>query len=112
MNDDQIGDLLSELAGVDTQDTDLRHHPDAYAAVEVALAPLLQDLAAHEASNRIRGENLETLRAENAKLREALAGLVKINEEHDAAVAGIVGSPLNWKDDYLNAARAALGESE
>lgn len=115
MNDDQIGDLLSELAGVDTQDTDLRHHPDAYAAVETALAPLLQDLATHEASNRIKTENLETLREQKAKLREALHSL-----EVSANTVGYCydrrpenfASALSELSRQTGLARAPLGESE
>lgn len=41
-------------------------------------------------------------------LLEALEGLVKINEEHNAAMAVIMGRPANWKDTYLDKARAAI----
>lgn len=110
MTEDEISSLLSELAGVDTQDTDLRHHPDAYAAVETALAPLLQDLAAHEASNRIKTENLETLREQNAKLREALERLVDTSARVSklGAMTGPQWLPFGVA---ITRARAALGES-
>lgn len=41
-------------------------------------------------------------------LLAALRGLVKVNEAHKESIAKIVGKPLNWKYDYLNAARAAI----
>ena len=43
-----------------------------------------------------------------ARLREALEGLVKINEDHNAACAKIIGKHPDWKDTYLDAARQAL----
>lgn len=39
---------------------------------------------------------------------EALEGLVKCCEEHDAAIAKVMGAPPGWKDTYLDAARAAV----
>jgi len=39
---------------------------------------------------------------------EALEGLVKCCEEHDAAIASVMGKPPGWKDAYLDTARAAL----
>lgn len=39
---------------------------------------------------------------------EALEGLVKCCEEHDAAIAGVMGKPPGWKDAYLDTARAVL----
>lgn len=39
---------------------------------------------------------------------EALEDLVRINEEHNAAVEAVIGRPLGWKDSYLDRARAAL----
>lgn len=41
-------------------------------------------------------------------LYQALSELVRINEEHNAAVAAITGRPVGWKDTYLDRARAAL----
>jgi hypothetical protein len=38
----------------------------------------------------------------------ALANLIRMNEEHNAAVEKVMGRPLNWSDDYLNEARATL----
>lgn len=78
------------------------------------LAPLLQDLAAHEASNRIKTENLETLREQNAKLREALHSL-----EVSANTVGYCydrrpenfASALSELSRQTGLARAALGES-
>jgi len=60
-------------------------------------------------------DTLEALR----EAREALAELVKVNEDHNAAVASVMGKPMGWKDAYLDKARqalsridAALAESE
>lgn len=50
----------------------------------------------------------DALQGEVSRLREALIGLVKINEEHNAACEKVMGRPLGWKDDYLDAARKAL----
>ena len=116
MNEDQISNLLSDLVGIDTHDINLRDHPDAYAAVEAALAPLLEDLAAHEASNRIRGEDLETLRAENAKLREALgwsAAVLQclVNDSLSDSSTFTVNGEKRSLADVLDLADAALGES-
>lgn len=44
-------------------------------------------------------------------LLAALRGLVKVNEDHDGSIAKIIGKPLNWKDDYLEAARAAISRA-
>jgi hypothetical protein len=52
------------------------------------------------------------LEAEVVRLREALAGLVRICEEHDAGIADVIGKPPGWKDAYLDAARAALQRAE
>lgn len=45
-------------------------------------------------------------------LRYALNELVRINEVHNERVAGIIGRPSNWKDDYLDGARKVLKETE
>jgi chromosome segregation ATPase len=50
----------------------------------------------------------EAAEAKLARVVEALAELVKINEEHNAAVQEVIGRPLNWDDGYLSAARAAI----
>jgi len=43
----------------------------------------------------------------------ALSNLIRMNEEHNAAVEKVMGRPLNWSDDYLNEARATLkGKSQ
>lgn len=42
------------------------------------------------------------------ELLEALQGLVRVNEEHNQSFIEVIGKPLNWKDDYLEAARAAI----
>lgn len=44
-------------------------------------------------------------------LLAALEGLVKVNEEHNASVETVIGRPLNWKDTYLDAARAAIAKA-
>lgn len=41
-------------------------------------------------------------------LYAALSALVQINEEHNEAVAAVIGRPVGWKDSELDAARAAL----
>ena len=45
-----------------------------------------------------------------AKLAEALEGLIKANEEHNAAIMAIIGKPTGWTDGYLEPARTALAE--
>ena len=42
----------------------------------------------------------------------ALANLIRMNEEHNAAVEKVMGRPLNWSDNYLNEARAALTKED
>lgn len=42
------------------------------------------------------------------QLLEALEGLVNVNEQHNAAIQRVTGTPAGWKDDYLNQARAAI----
>ncbi len=42
------------------------------------------------------------------RLVEALEGLVQINESHNESISKIIGRPLGWKDEYLNASRSAL----
>ena len=80
------------------------------------IAFLLEDLAAHEASNRIRGENLETLRAENAKLREALVWSAAVlqclaNGSLSESSTFTVNGEKRSLADVLDLADAALGES-
>jgi hypothetical protein len=50
------------------------------------------------------------LRSERDELVGALGGLVRINEEHNDAIAKVMGKPLGWKDDYLDQARAILSK--
>ncbi|MGB5905764.1 MAG: hypothetical protein WBH00_23235 [Xanthobacteraceae bacterium] len=45
-------------------------------------------------------------------LLAALKGLVQVNETHNEAIAKVIGRPLTWKDDYLDAARAAIAKAE
>ena len=58
------------------------------------------------------GENLASpmarLELDRAALMEALEGLVKANEDWNAAVAQIVITPPTWSDSYLAASRSAL----
>lgn len=42
-------------------------------------------------------------------MREALAGLVKINELHNQAVVAVIGKPGGWKD-YLNDAARRISQ--
>lgn len=72
-----------------------------------AIAPLLQDLAAHEASNRIKTENLETLRERVAELEAILRDSITAFEE----INGASEADLDLCELSANAARAALGES-
>jgi hypothetical protein len=53
-------------------------------------------------------QRIAALAAENKRLRGALTALVRINEEHNAAMEAVMGRPLGWKDSYLDEARAAL----
>lgn len=49
------------------------------------------------------------IRADIAEaMAEALAGLVEVNENHNKSISKVIGSPVGWKDDYLDAARSAL----
>ena len=50
----------------------------------------------------------EKAEAQRDALIKALEGLVKINEEHNAAMSSVIGKPVGWKDSYLDAARAAF----
>jgi hypothetical protein len=45
------------------------------------------------------------------ELLEALSELVKVNVEHNEAIARITGAPTGWKDSYLDAARAAIAKA-
>jgi hypothetical protein len=73
---------------------------------------LERDLSAAKALmiEMIAQKNVELwqLRKQRDGLREALEDLVKINKEHNEAVKKVMGRPLNWKDSYLDKARAAL----
>lgn len=62
-----------------------------------------------EQLDRVTAER-DSLRAQNEKLRKALNELVWINEQHNRAIAQITGTPMGWKDTYLDAARAALSK--
>lgn len=57
------------------------------------------------------GERDVQLLAAAPRLAGALAALVRVNEEHNEAIAAIIGKPLDWKDAYLDDARAALREA-
>lgn len=57
-------------------------------------------------------DNNRVLQVEVARLRVALGGLIKINEDHNKAMEEITGTPLGWKDSYLDDARAALDAGE
>jgi hypothetical protein len=49
--------------------------------------------------------------AASPELMHALEALVRVNEEHDASIAEVIGKPAGWKDSYLDAARAALSKA-
>ena len=68
------------------------------------LAQLTAEREAHEATKELLGRAVKRVDA----LEGALGRLVKMNEDHNAAVERVIGRPLNWTDDYLNEARAAL----
>lgn len=51
------------------------------------------------------------LELDRAALIEALEGLVKANEDWNAAVAKIVTTPPTWADSYLAVSRTALAVS-
>ena len=44
-------------------------------------------------------------------LLEALDALVKINEDHNNSIRGVIGTPPGWNDSYLDAARKALAKA-
>lgn len=44
-------------------------------------------------------------------LLEALDALVKINEDHNNSIQGVIGTPPGWSDSYLDAARKALAKA-
>lgn len=44
-------------------------------------------------------------------LLEALEALVKINEDHNNSIQGVIGTPPGWSDSYLDAARKAIAKS-
>ena len=52
-----------------------------------------------------------TLAQSAPELLEALEELVRINEQHNAAIQSVTGKPAGWKDDYLNQARAAIAKA-
>lgn len=53
----------------------------------------------------------DELKAVSRELLEALEDLVRINEQHNAAIQSVTGKPAGWKDDYLNQARAAIAKA-
>lgn len=57
-------------------------------------------------------DRIEALKAEVERLRVALRNLVQMNVEHNDAVAAVIRRPVNWSDNYLDEARAALGEAK
>lgn len=56
-------------------------------------------------------DEVARLRRHLTRVTTALADLVRINEEHNDAIAKIIKRPLGWKDAYLDDARAALVEA-
>jgi len=46
------------------------------------------------------------------KLRNALSNLVRINELHNEKILKIIQRPVDWKDEYLDEARAVLEETK
>lgn len=56
------------------------------------------------------GENRNNanLMAAAPDLLDALDALVKINEDHNNSIQGVIGTPPGWNDSYLDAARKAL----
>jgi len=43
-------------------------------------------------------------------LLAALEDLVRINVQHNEAVEKVIGTQVGWKDNYLDAARAAIAQ--
>lgn len=71
--------------------------------------------SAHQATRFHYGEDplvdasvARRLETDRAALIEALDGLVKANEDWNAAVAQFVATPPTWSDVYLDASRDAL----
>lgn len=85
----------SDYAPLPLARVDVREHPDETEAPprEVALANALLMAAAPE-------------------LLDALRGLVKVNEDWNKAVEGVIWRPIGWTDSYLSAARTAIAKAE
>lgn len=67
-------------------------------------------VSAQECRCRVAIKNAEEQanNGDNTALVEALAELVRINEEHNASIEAIIGKPFGWKDKYLDKARSIL----
>ena len=63
-----------------------------------------------EAFEKDRQAQIDALNELLKMAEEALSGLIRCNEEWNAAVQTVIGKPAGWNDEYLNAAREALAK--
>ena len=68
----------------------------------------LNQLDSARYSVEVLEQRVAAVMAERDRLREALEGLVSVNEQWNRDMAAIVGRPPRLADSYLKAARAAL----
>ena len=89
-----------------------RLDPDTVCAMATEILALREQLAAADSFKVSNDIDADTLTKVAPELYEALNELVTINEQHNAAIGKIMGTPAGWKDSYLDKARAALAKAE
>lgn len=78
------------------------------ASYTVSIVTSATDLTIEDYVNRTNDAHLM---AAAPDLLEALDALVKINEDHNNSIQGVIGTPPGWNDSYLDAARKALSKA-
>lgn len=78
------------------------------ASYTVSIVTSATDLTLEDYVNRTNDAHLM---AAAPDLLEALDALVKINEDHNNSIQGVIGTPPGWNDSYLDAARKALARA-
>lgn len=78
------------------------------ASYTVSIVTSATDLTLEDYVNRTNDAHLM---AAAPDLLEALDALVKINEDHNKSIQGVIGTPPGWNDSYLDAARKALAKA-
>ena len=78
------------------------------ASYTVSIVTSATDLTIEDYVNRTNDAHLM---AAAPDLLEALDALVKINEDHNNSIQGVIGTPPGWNDSYLDAARKALAKA-